>query len=72
MAATLKHIAERVGRSVTTVSRALAGYDDVSESTREQVRKVAKELGYEPNITARQLQKQRHRLLLPVLEQLLL
>ncbi len=59
MAATLKDIAERVGKSVTTVSRALAGYDDVSEATREQIKQVALELGYEPNITARQLQKRR-------------
>ena len=59
MAITLRDIAERVGKSVTTVSRALAGYDDVSEATREQVRQVALELGYEPNIVARQLQKRR-------------
>ncbi len=59
MAVTLKHIAERTGKSVTTVSRALAGYSDVSESTRIQVQQIANELGYEPNITARQLQKQR-------------
>ncbi len=59
MAATLKDIAEKVNRSVTTVSRALAGYDDVSESTRKQVRQVALELGYEPNLAARQLQQQR-------------
>ena len=59
MTATLKEIAERVGKSVTTVSRALADYDDVSQTTRKQVRRVALELGYEPNIVARQLQKQR-------------
>lgn len=59
MAVTLKQIAEQVGKSVTTVSRALAGYDDVSEATRRQIRQVALDLGYEPNITARQLQKQR-------------
>ena len=59
MAITLKEIAERVGKSVTTVSRALAGYDDVSQATREQVKQIALELGYEPNIAARQLQKQR-------------
>ena len=58
MTATLKEIAERVGKSVTTVSRALADYDDVSQATREQVRRVALELGYEPNIVAQQLQKQ--------------
>jgi len=59
MTVTLKIIAERVGRSVTTVSRALAGYDDVSEATRRQVQQVARDLGYEPNIIARQLQKRR-------------
>ncbi len=59
MAVTLKDIAERVDRSVATVSRALAGYDDVSQATREQIKQVAQELGYEPNITARQLQKRR-------------
>lgn len=59
VSATLKEIAQRVNRSVTTVSRALAGYDDVSETTREQVRRVALELGYEPNIIAQQLQKRR-------------
>lgn len=59
MTVTLKDIAAHVGRSVTTVSRALAGYADVSPATRERVRQVAVELGYEPNITARQLQKQR-------------
>lgn len=59
MAVTLKDIARKVGVSVTTVSRALAGYDDVAESTRRQVEAVADELGYEPNLNARRLQKQR-------------
>ena len=44
MAVTLKDIASRVGRSVTTVSRARAGYDDVSPVTREEVRRVAAEI----------------------------
>ena len=59
MSATLRDIAEQVGRSITTVSRALAGYDDVSEATRLRVRQAAHELGYEPHTAARQLQKQR-------------
>lgn len=59
MAVTLKDIADRVGKSVPTVSRALAGYEDISPSTRALVKKVALEMGYEPNIAARQLQKQR-------------
>ena len=59
MAVTLKDIAERVGKSVPTVSRALAGYDDISLNTRQIVQRVAEEMGYEPNISARNLQKQR-------------
>jgi LacI family transcriptional regulator len=59
VAVTLKDIAEYVGKSVTTVSRALAGYDDVSKATQAQVRQAALELGYEPNLIAQQLQKQR-------------
>ncbi|NUQ37453.1 MAG: LacI family DNA-binding transcriptional regulator [Caldilineales bacterium] len=59
MPATIKDIAERTGKSVTTVSRALHGYDDVSAQTKALVRQVAEELGYEPNRLAQRLQKQR-------------
>ena len=59
MTVTIKDIAKKVGKSVTTVSRALSGYNDVSLETRKQVLQAAEELGYEPNITARQLQKRR-------------
>ena len=59
MPVTLKDIAQRVGKSVPTVSRALAGFNDISPKTRELVQRTAKEMGYEPNITARNLQKQR-------------
>lgn len=59
MPVTLKDIANKSGFSVTTVSRALAGYDDVSQQTREQILKIAEELGYQPNQIARQLQGQR-------------
>ncbi len=59
MTATLKDIAREVGVSVTTVSRALAGYNDVAARTRQEVQRVAHEMGYEPNITARNLQRQR-------------
>lgn len=56
---TLKTIADKTGFSVTTVSRALAGYDDVSDATRAEIEVAAHSLGYYPNLTARQLQKQR-------------
>ena len=59
MPVTLKDIAQKVGKSVPTVSRALAGFNDISPKTRELVQRTAKEMGYEPNITARNLQKQR-------------
>jgi len=56
---TLKTIASATGYSITTVSRALAGYQDVSPSTRQLIGDTAVKLGYFPNATARQLQKQR-------------
>ena len=59
MTATLKEIARRTGKSITTVSRALADYDDVSPETKALVRRVADELGYTPNLLAQRLQKRR-------------
>ncbi len=59
MAVTLKDIAQEAGVSITTVSRGLAGYDDVADETRQQIRQIAERLGYRPNLTARRLQKQR-------------
>jgi LacI family transcriptional regulator len=59
MPTTLKDIAEQSGYSVTTVSRALTGYDDVNETTRTHILTIAQQLGYQPNHVARQLQKQR-------------
>lgn len=55
MKVTLKTIAEQAGLSITTVSRALAGYDDVNEDTRLRVIAIAERLGYQPNLTARHL-----------------
>jgi LacI family transcriptional regulator len=45
--------------SITTVSRALDGYDDVAEETRQRVIQAALELGYVPSGAARQLRRQR-------------
>ena len=55
----LKDIAKKVGFSVTTVSRALTGYDDVAEETRNLIVQTAEEMGYRPDVMARRLQKQR-------------
>jgi LacI family transcriptional regulator len=52
---TIKDIAKAAGVSVTTVSRALNGYYDVSEKTRKKIEKIAKELNYSPNTLARSL-----------------
>ena len=51
----LKAIAKELGISVTTVSRALNGYDDVSQETRARVEAEAKRRGYRPNTFARRL-----------------
>lgn len=59
MSVTLKEIARRTDKSITTVSRALADYDDVSADTKALVRRVAEELGYTPNLLAQRLQKRR-------------
>ena len=57
--ATIKDIAREVGLSVTTVSRALNGHDDVAEDTKVRVRDVARALDYHPNAVARSLQNSR-------------
>ena len=52
---TLKDISAELGLSVTTVSRALNGFPEVSAITRDKVRKAADRLGYRPNRIARRL-----------------
>ena len=48
----LKELAFRLGLSPTTVSRALNGYPEVNESTRERVMAAAKRHNYRPNTRA--------------------
>ena len=52
----LRSLARSLDLSTTTVSRALDGYSDVSEATRQRVREAA---GYRPNASARRLRKQK-------------
>jgi LacI family transcriptional regulator len=52
---TLTEVANAAGLSITQVSRALAGYDDVAESTRARVQLLAQKLGYRPSMRARNL-----------------
>jgi len=55
MAVTIKELSKACGLSVSTVSKALNDYPDVSEETREQVRAVAARMGYRPSAIARGL-----------------
>lgn len=59
MKVTLKEVAKKSGMSVTTVSRALNGFDDVAADTRAIIEATAAELGYTPNLNARRLKTQR-------------
>ncbi len=51
----LSDIAKELNLSLTTVSRALNNYSDVSPKTRKLVIETAKRLGYIPNLSARGL-----------------
>ena len=42
----IKQLAKKLDLSITTVSRALSGYSDVSEKTRERVKKFAVKYNY--------------------------
>lgn len=59
MSVTIKDIAKRVGLSITTVSRALNDFDDVSAETKELIRRTADEMGYVPNSLAQRFQKRK-------------
>jgi LacI family transcriptional regulator len=59
MPVTIREVAKYLNLSITTVSRALDGYSDVSEATRQRVMQAAHELGYLPNRAARQLRRNR-------------
>lgn len=54
---TLRELAQSLGLSVATVSRALDGYPDVATATRERVMAAAKAANYRPNAAARRLSK---------------
>ena len=52
---TIAQIAEEVGVSAMTVSNVLNGKPGASEETRRRVTQVAERLGYQPNVSARNL-----------------
>lgn len=59
MAVTIRDLSKKCGLSISTVSKALNGYTDISEATREAVTLAAKEIGYYPNSHARALKTKR-------------
>ncbi len=56
---TIADVAEALGVSKTTVSRAISGKGRISESTKEKVRAYMEENNYKPNVIAQGLAKSR-------------
>lgn len=48
----LSDIATAMGISITTVSKALKGYPDISKTTTAKVHEMAESMGYSPNVNA--------------------
>jgi LacI family transcriptional regulator len=59
----IKNIASKCNLSVSTVSRALNGDYGVKNATRAKVLEAAKELGYVPNLAAKELVSQKSKLI---------
>jgi DNA-binding LacI/PurR family transcriptional regulator len=55
----LRHVAERAGVSIKTVSNVVNGFQHVAPATRERVQAALDELNYRPNLAARQLRSSR-------------
>ncbi|EIP98641.1 transcriptional regulator [Opitutaceae bacterium TAV1] len=52
---TIRDVAKRAGVTLTTVSSALSGRGRVSDEKRENIRKIANELGYQPKLAAQMM-----------------
>lgn len=52
---TISELAKRTGVSEATISRALNDSPRVKQTTKDKIQKLAKELGYHPNILARSM-----------------
>ena len=60
---TLKKIAETLGLSIATVSKALKDYDDISTETKLKVKELAETLNYKPNSFAQSLRYQESKII---------
>jgi len=58
---TLKQIAAAVNTSVSTVSMALSDHPHISPVTKVEIQKIAKQMGYSPNLIARKLSSRKKR-----------
>lgn len=56
---TINDVAKLAGVSYQTISRVLNGMPDVSPVTRQRVQTILQNVGFRPNLTARQLARQR-------------
>lgn len=68
--ATLKDLAENLGISISTVSRALKDHPDVNSETKRKVLDLAKKLDYEPNLLALNLLKKSSNLIAVIVPKL--
>ena len=50
---TLKELSKELNLSISTVSRALNDHPDISQDTKDRVKKLAKQMNYVPNLFAR-------------------
>ncbi len=57
MSVTIEQLSKQLGISVSTVSKAMNGYADVSQETRRRVLEMARELDYHPSSAARSLRR---------------
>jgi LacI family transcriptional regulator len=59
----IRQLAERLNLSVSTISKAFRSSYDINPQTRERVLAMAKELNYQPNLTAASLRTQKSKTL---------
>lgn len=59
MSVTIDDISKQLGLSISTVSKALNNYTDISQETKNRVLEAAQEMGYHPSAAARNLRRRR-------------
>lgn len=64
MATTIYDIAKAAGVSISTVSKALNDSYSISEATKERIRQIADDMGYQPNSRARSFAKRQNGIVL--------